>query len=93
MAGNNSESAKKLSVTLDESITEIPTYDLTLIRGTSEYMEVQLATKTETDTEINVSVESIFRIGKQSIPHFARQFSKYLQELMEKQKTQEQSGT
>lgn len=85
MIENNSESQKKLTVTLDKNLTEIPTYELVLIRGNPEYMEVQLAKKTETDTEINVLVESVFRISKNSIPQFARQFTKYLQETIDKQ--------
>lgn len=63
-----------------------------LIRGTSDYMEVQLASKTETDAEINLHVESIFRINKDSVPKFARQFSKYLQEVIDKQESEAQQG-
>ena len=88
MLENNSETSKKFTVTLNENIAKIPTYKLFLIRGTSEYMEIQLAKKTETDTEINVFVESVFRIDKDSVPQFARQFSKYLQEIVDKQESQ-----
>lgn len=90
MQENNSESSKKLTVTLGENVRRIPTYKLVLIRGTSDYMEVQLARKTETDDEINVLVESIFRIDKDALPPFARQFSKYLQEFTDKQEPHEQ---
>lgn len=91
MNENNPEFQKKLTVTLGKNITPIPTYDLFLIRGTSDYMEVQLANKTETDTEVIVNVESIFRITKDSVPQFARQFAKYLQDVSDEQKTQEKS--
>jgi len=89
MNKKNSEDQKDFSVTLDKGITRIPTYELFLIRGTPDYMEIQLASKTETDTQINVLIESIFRINKDSIPQFARQFSKYLQENSDKQDVQE----
>ena len=89
MSEKNSESSKKLTVTIDENIA-IPSYDIFLIRGNAEYMEVQLATKAETDTEITVNVESIFRINKHAVPQFARQFSKYLQDVIDEQKDPEQ---
>lgn len=90
MNENNQESPKDLKLTLGKNITPIPTYDVFLIRGTPDYMEVQLANKSETDTEINVHVESIFRISRNAVPMFARQFSKYLQEIIDKQETQDQ---
>lgn len=93
MVNDTPESKKKLTVTVDKAITQAPSYDLFLIRGTSDYMEVQLAKKTETDTEINIAVESAFRITKDAVPHFARQFSKYLQEVVESQEAQEHSQT
>lgn len=89
MQNKNSEDQKNFSVTLDKGITRIPTYGLFLIRGTSDYMEIQLASRTESDTDINILIESIFRISKDAIPQFARQFSKYLQEYSEKQESQE----
>lgn len=90
MLKSNPESKKKFSVTLSEDATKTPTYELFLIRGTSDYMEVQLAKKEETETEINVLVESVFRIDRNAVPQFARQFAKYLQEVVDKQEDQEQ---
>lgn len=90
MLENNNENSKKITITLDENITQVPTYKLFLIRGTTDYMEVQLAKMTETDTEINVLVESVFRIDKESVPQFARQFLRYLQDVDSKQESQDQ---
>ena len=90
MGDNKPESSKEFTVTLNKDLRNIPTYDLCLVRGTSEYMEIQLAQKTETDTEINVHVESIFRISKKGVPHFVRQFIKYLNETIPKQEAQGQ---
>lgn len=91
MPKNNPESSKNFSVTLDKNVTNIPVYDLFLIRGASDYMEIQLARKTETETEINVHVEHIFRIDKKAVPNFARQFSKYVREVITRQESQEKS--
>lgn len=90
MSDNNSESSKKLSVTLDKNISSVPTYELFLLRGSSDYMEIQLARKTETESEVNIHVEHVFRITKSAVPHFTRQFMKYLQEAFGKQESQGQ---
>lgn len=89
MSENNSELQKEISVTLDKSIAGIESYELFLIRGTSDYMEVQLAKRTETDKEIRIHVESIFRIPKHALANFAKQFTKYLQEITGKEDAQE----
>lgn len=92
MQKNNSDSPKKLTVTVDESISDIPIYDMFLIRDVDDCMEVQLASMSETDTEINVHVNDIFRIAKKDVPHFSRQFTKYVQSVISKDKSQDQSG-
>lgn len=89
MSEKNSESSKKFAITVDENIV-IPSYDLFLIRANGDDMEIQLATKTETETEVTVNVESIFKISKNAVPQFAHQFAKYLQEVVDKHKGNEQ---
>ena len=81
MLENNENKKKELVVTLGDIPTPIPMYNMFLIRGTSDFMEIQLATRSETDTETKVHVESIFRIDKEYVPMFARQFADYLQGL------------
>lgn len=81
MPENNENKKKELVVTLGDIPTPIPMYNMFLIRGTSDFMEIQLATRSETDTETKVHVESIFRIDKEYVPMFARQFADYLQGL------------
>ena len=78
---NTEISQKEFTVTLGKNATPVPSYEVFLIRGTPEYMEIQLATKTETDSEIRIHVESIFRINKDSVPQFAHQFADYLRNL------------
>ena len=89
MTTNNSQPSKKFSVTLSENVSQIPTYDLFLIKGTEDLMEIQLANRIETDTELKVIVESVFRIPKEAIPNFARQFSNYLKEYVDRLESQD----
>lgn len=81
MAENNENAKKEFVLTLGDIPTPVPTYNLFLIRGTPSFMEVQLATKSETDTETKVHVASIFRINKEDVPMFAHQFADYLRNL------------
>ena len=80
MVKNNPENSKKITITVDDHITTIPSYELFLIRGEDDYMEIQLAKKTETDEEIKIHIDSVFRIPQKTVPQFARQFARYLQD-------------
>lgn len=81
MVENNENIKKEFILTVGDIPTPVPTYNLFLIRGSSNFMEIQLATKSETDTETKVHVASIFRINKEDVPMFAHQFADYLRTL------------
>ncbi len=62
---------KKLSVTIANDLKKVNTYSLFVVKSTKDYMEIQLANKSETKDSINISVENIFRIDKNAMFSFA----------------------
>lgn len=74
------ESEKDIKVTISRNLKHIPTYDLFLVKKTTEYIEIQLATKMETENSIEVSIDNIFRIGKDEMLPFAYEIVKSIGE-------------
>jgi len=62
---------KKLSVTIANDLKKVNTYSLFIVKPSKDYMEIQLATKSETEDSINILVENVFRIDKNAMFSFA----------------------
>ncbi len=87
---SDEKSNKKLSVSIQPSL-EIKPYEFFIAEVKEGFLEVQLASKKETDKEIKINVENIFRIPEKRMYSFALAIIEAFPETKKRRETDEKS--
>lgn len=74
------EPQKKISISVDPSVEKPKLYDLFLVKTAEDFLEIQLAKLDERDDEVQVSVDTAFRIPADDMIDFAGDIVKALVE-------------